>query len=175
MSERTSSSAAVGLPRTLRCGEGSCAACASCMTCTAGCIVVSVKTGHALPPLWPVRPVAKSAGCKCDFPGELHAGPTEAAGSPTLVILPSRLVTEMRFSNFRRKAVLILTLRNVRLRTASRCGWLFSFLPLAVGLSTKCGSHSLTLDPCAPPFAATCTVPPPSRARTTAVRGVFCL
>ena len=108
MSERTSSSAAVGLPRTLRCGEGSCAACASCMTCTAGCIVVSVKTGHALPPLWPVRPVAKSAGCKCDFPGELHAGPTEAAGSPTLVILPSRLVTEMRFSNFRRKAVLIL-------------------------------------------------------------------
>ena len=93
------------------------------MTCTAGCIVVSVKTGHALPPLWPVRPVAKSAGCKCDFPGELHAGPTEAAGSPTLVILPSRLVTEMRFSNFRRKAVLILTLRNVRLRTA-RALWL---------------------------------------------------
>eukprot|EP00964_Phaeocystis_antarctica_P085331 scaffold53879_cov30-Phaeocystis_antarctica.AAC.1 len=78
------------------------------MTCTVGCIVVSAKTGHALPPLWPVRPVAKSAGCKCDFPAELHAGPTEAAGSPTLVILPSRLVTEMRFSNFRRKAVLIL-------------------------------------------------------------------
>jgi len=88
----------------LRCGEGSCAA---CMTWAAGC-VVSVKTGHALPPLWPVRPVATSAGCKCDFPGELHARPTEAAGSPTLVILPSRLVTEMRFSNFRRKAVLIL-------------------------------------------------------------------
>ena len=108
MGECTSSSAAVGLPRTLRCGEGSCAACAGCMTCTVGCIVVSAKTGHALPPLWPVRPVAKSAGCKCDFPAELHAGPTEAAGSPTLVILPSRLVTEMRFSNFRRKAVLIL-------------------------------------------------------------------
>ena len=60
--------------------------------------------------LWLVRPVAKSAGCKCDFPGELHAGPPKAAGSPTLVMLPSRLVTEMRFSNFRRKAVLMLEL-----------------------------------------------------------------
>ena len=95
----------MGLPRTLRCGEGSCAACAGG---TAGCVVASVKTGHALLLLWLVRPVAKSAGCKCDFPGELHAGPPKAAGSPTLVMLPSRLVTEMRFSNFRRKAVLML-------------------------------------------------------------------
>ena len=94
------------------------------MACTAGCIVVSVKTGHALPPLWPVRPVAKSAGCKCDFPGELHAGPMEAAGSPTLEMLPSRLVTEMRFSNFRRKAVLMLTVKRAPLQTQVASGTL---------------------------------------------------
>ena len=55
----------------------------------------------------PPRPTAANAGWRPPAPEscEASAAAALAAGSPTLVTLPSRLVTEMRFSNLRRKAV----------------------------------------------------------------------